>query len=243
MGDTLRLLSFGPGGWGMTLAEGAAMTLALSACAYLLGLALGGLGAWGRLSGGRAVRAVVDVYTTVLRGIPDLLVIYLFYFGGGQMIGAVAHLFGATGFFGMNGFSVGTIAIGLVTGAYQTEVLRGGYLAIPKGEIEAARAVGMGRLLMLRRIIAPRALRFALPGMGNVWQQTLKESALVSVTGLAELMRQVNVASGSTQLPFDFTIAGFVLYLVLTSISGGVFAGFERQVAHGERAAAKSSAA
>jgi octopine/nopaline transport system permease protein len=95
----------------------------------------------------------------------------------------------------------------------------------------------MGRLLMLRRVIGPRALRFALPGMGNVWQQTLKESALVSVTGLAELMRQVNVASGSTQLPFDFTIAGFVLYLVLTSISGGVFAGVERQVAHGERVA------
>ncbi len=242
MGNALRLVGFGPTGWGGTLLEGAAMTLALSVCAYLLGLAIGALCAWGRLSGGRAVRAMIDVYTTVLRGVPDLLVIYLFYFGGGQMIGAIAHLFGATGFFGLNGFMVGTIAIGLVTGAYQTEVLRGGYLAIPRGEIEAARAIGMGRLLMLRRIIAPRALRFALPGMGNVWQQVLKESALVSVTGLAELMRQVNVASGSTQLPFDFTIAGFALYLALTTVSGGVFMGVERRVAHGERMARKQRA-
>ena len=211
------------------------MTLAVSASAFVTGICFGTLGAWAKSAHSALPRRLADGYTTLVRGVPDLLVIYLFYFGGSNALTAIAHGLGGQGFFGLNGFMVGTLAVGLVSGAYQTEVLRGAYDAIPRGEIEAARAVGMGRLLMLRRVIAPRLLHYALPGMGNVWQQVLKESALISVTGLVEIMRQVHIGAGSTRLPFDFYITGFALYLTLTTLSGVLFRGAERHSARGER--------
>lgn len=237
MGDTFRLLGFGPTGWGASLIAGAFMTLAVSLAAYAIGLVLGALGAWGKVAGRPGVRRAVDVYTTVFRGVPELLVIYLIYFGGSQALTSVGHLVGQSGFIGLNGFLAGALAVGVIAGAYLTEAIRGGYLAIPRGEIEAGRAVGMGHALLFRRVLAPRTLRFALPTMGNVWQQVLKDSALISVTGLGELMRAVNIAGDSTRLPFDFAIGGLVLYLVLTTLSNGVLRGAERSVAHGERVA------
>ncbi len=227
----------GPEGWGPLLLRAAGMTLAVSVSAFIVGLCLGALGAAARLSRSRLARGAAETYTTVVRGVPDLLIIYLFYFGGSQVMTSLAHAFGATGFFGLPAFLVGTLAVGIVSGAYQTELLRGAYGAIPRGEIEAARAVGMGRLLMLRRITAPLVLRTALPGMGNIWQQVIKESALISVTGLVELMRQVSVGAGSTHQPFVFYIAGTVLYLVLTTLSGFVFRGAEFWTARGMRRA------
>ena len=235
MASYLRLIGFGPTGWGDQLLLAALMTLSVSAAAYGTGLIFGTLGAWGKLSGSVAARRAAEFYTTVVRGIPELLVIYLFYFGGSQGLTALARLLGQGGFWGLNAFMVGTLAVGIVAGAYQTEVLRGAYLAVPAGEIEAARAVGMGRLLMLRRILFPRVLRFALPGMGNVWQQVLKESALISVTGLAEILREIHIGAGSTDRPFDFYITGFMLYLLLTTFSGFVFRGAEGWSLKGER--------
>ena len=231
----IALVGFGEGGWGMLLLRAAGMTLAVSACAFVFGLCCGAIGAWAKLAGVRPLRWLADGYTTVIRGVPDLLVIYLFYFGGSQVLTSIGHAFGGEGFFGLNGFMVGMLAVGLVSGAYQTETLRGGFLAIPPGEIEAARVMGMGRLLMLRRIIAPRTLRFALPGMGNIWQQVLKESTLISVTGLVEIIRQIHIGAGSTHRPFEFYITGLLLYLVLTAISGGVFRLSEAWTLRGER--------
>jgi len=166
-----------------------------------------------------------------------LLVVYLFYFGGSEVLTAAAQALGQGGFWGLNGFLSGTLAVGVVSGAYQTEVFRGAYLAIPRGEIEAARAVGMSGLLLGRRVLGPRILRFALPGMGNVWQQVLKESALISVTGLAEILRQIHVGAGSTRRPFEFYITGFVLYLILTTASGALLRGAELWSLRGERRA------
>ena len=142
---SLTLLGFGPTGWGLQLLRATAMTLAVSMAAYAVGMAFGALGAWAKLAGRRPARLLAEAYTTILRGIPDLLVIYLFYFGGSQVLTALGHAFGGEGFFGLNGFTVGMLAVGTVSGAYQTEVLRAGYLAVPKGEIEAARMAGMGR--------------------------------------------------------------------------------------------------
>jgi octopine/nopaline transport system permease protein len=229
--SSLVLLGFGQQGWGVQLLLAALMTLAVSASAFATGICFGTLGAWAKLARSALPRRLADGYTTIVRGVPDLLVIYLFYFGGSAGLSGIAHLFGLQGFYGLNGFMVGTLAVGLVSGAYQTEVLRGAYSAIPPGEIEAARAVGMGGGLMLRRIIAPRLLHFALPGMGNVWQQVLKESALISVTGLVEIMRQVHIGAGSTRQPFEFYVAGFVLYLILTTVSGVLFRAAERHSA------------
>ena len=237
MVSTFELLGFGPQGWGHQLLLAALMTLAVSASAFATGIVFGTLGAWAKSARSAAPRWLADGYTTVVRGVPDLLVIYLFYFGGSSALTAIAHGLGEEGFFGLNGFLVGTLAVGLVSGAYQTEVLRGAYGAIPRGEIEAAVAIGMGRLLMLRRIIAPRLLRYALPGMGNVWQQVLKESALISVTGLVEIMRQVHIGAGSTRRPFEFYITGFVLYLILTTLSGALFRAAENRSVRSERRA------
>ena len=235
MGGTLALFGFGAQGWGRPLMVAALMTISVSATAFVLGLLFGVLGAWAKLSGSATAHGAASAYTTVLRGLPDLLVVYLFYFGGSAGLTAIGHLFGAQGFLGLPGFAVGAIAIGIVSGAYQTEVLRGAYGAIPRGELEAARAVGMGRGLLLRRIIAPQALRTALPGMGNVWQSVLKESALISVTGLVEIMRQVEVGAQVTRRPFDFYVTGAVLYLVLTTLSGVLFRGAELRVMRGMR--------
>ena len=231
--SAFALLGFGPGGWGSALLSAALMTIAVSVCAYLAGIAFGLLGASAKLAGGRALRALAGGYTTVMRGIPDLLVIYLFYFGGSAALTQIAAVFGGTGFFGLNGFMVGVLAVGIVSGAYQTEVLRGAYRAIPRGEIEAARVSGMSRGVLLRRIAAPLALRTALPGMGNVWQMVLKESALISVTGLVDLMRQTEVAAGSTRMPFLFYAAAAGLYLLLTTVTAALFRGAERTTRRG----------
>ena len=233
----LAPLGFGPTGWGAALLTATLMTLAVSVCAFFAGLGFGTLGAAAKLAGGPAVRVAATAYTTVMRGIPDLLVIYLFYFGGSAVLTQMAAWLGGTGFFGLNGFMVGVLAVGIVSGAYQTEVLRGAYQSIPRGEVEAARVSGMGAGLMLRRVTGPLALRTALPGMGNVWQMVLKESALISVTGLTDLMRQTEVAAGSTRQPFLFYAAAAGLYLLLTTASAALFRGAEHTTRRGMAAA------
>ena len=222
-------------GWGLQMASGAVVTVAVSTSAFLIGLVIGTFGALAKLSNVRVARAVAEVYTTVLRGVPDLLVIYLLYFGGSNALTQVAQAFGYEGFFGVNSFLIGAIAVGIISGAYSTEVIRGAFLAIPKGEIEAAHAVGMPPLLLFRRILAPQLLRFALPGLGNVWQLALKESALISVTGLAEIMRQASIGAGSTQQPFTFYFTAALLYLALTSMSGWGFRRAEAMTMRGVR--------
>jgi octopine/nopaline transport system permease protein len=231
------LVGFGTGGWGVEIIQATLMTVAVSLCAFLFGMVFGTLGAWAKLSSSLVARGVGEVYTTVLRGIPDLLVIYLFYFGGSAVLTAIGRALGAEGFIGVNAFLTGALAVGIVSGAYQTEVFRGAYLTIARGEIEAAVAVGMRPLLMFRRIIAPQVVRFALPGMGNVWQLILKESALISVTGLVELLRQSQVAAGSTKQPFPFYITAMAMYLLLTSASSWLFRWSETRALRGVRRA------
>jgi octopine/nopaline transport system permease protein len=217
------LVGFGPNGWGFTLLRAAGMTLAVAFCGFLAGAVIGSLIAWAKVAGGVVLRGLADGYTTVLRGIPDLLVIYLFYFGGSAVLGKIGGLFGYDGFIGLPAFATGAIAIGVVSGAYQAEVYRGAYQTVSRGEIEAAKSVGMHRWLMFRRILAPQVLRYAIPGLGNVWQLVLKESALISVTGLVELLRQSNIAAGSTRRPFDFYLTAALLYLLITWVSTILF--------------------
>ncbi len=231
------LLGFGPEGWGPVLLQAAGVTVAVSICAFLLGAVIGTLCAWARIAGGKPLRALAEGYTVVLRGIPDLLVIYLFYFGGRQVVAWAGGALGLQGPFDISGFVAGFIAIGLISGAGQGEVFRGAYQSIPVGSLEAARVVGMGRWLMFRRIIAPQAMGTAIPGLGNQWQSVIKESALVSVTGLVETMRQVTIAAGSTELPFFFFLVGAVIYLIITSISGLFFKAAEAWSQRGQAVA------
>jgi octopine/nopaline transport system permease protein len=233
-----ELVGFGPNGWGWALLRASGVTLAVAFCGFLIGALIGTLGAWAKLSDSIAARGVADAYTTILRGVPDLLVIYLFYFGGSAALGAIAGLFGNDGFIGVPAFATGAAAIGVVSGAYQTEVFRGAYQALNRGELEAAKSVGMHRWLMFRRIVAPQVMRFAIPGLGNVWQLVLKESALISVTGLVELLRQSHIAAGSTRRPFDFYMTAAALYLVITWASTVLFQKAENRSMRGVRRAA-----
>jgi octopine/nopaline transport system permease protein len=233
----LAVIGFGPQGWGTTLLAGAIITLAAALCGLAIGVVIGAFGAWAKLSGGRMLRGLADAYTTVLRGVPDLLVIYLLYFGSSSVLTSVAGFFGQKGFVELPGFVAGAIAIGAISGAQSTEVFRGAFQAVRPGEIEAARACGMHLFLRFRRIVAPLTLRHALPGMGNVWLGLLKESSLLSATGVAELMRQAQVAAGSTRLPFDFYIAAAILYIVLAMGSGLLVQAAERYYSSGVRRA------
>ena len=228
--QTLKLLGFGTDGWGATLLLAAVMTLVVTLTALAIGAVFGAMVAAAKLSGRRTALFFGNLYTTVFRGIPELLVIYLVYFGGSSGVTALGHMMGFEGFIGMPAFAAGALAVGVISGAYQAEVYRGAYLAVSRGEVEAARAIGMSTGMRLRRIIMPQVLRYALPGIGNVWQLSLKDSALISVTGLIELMRASEVAAGSTRNYFVFYLAGGALYLVLTLFSNQVFNRAETRV-------------
>ncbi|HDR9182226.1 TPA: ABC transporter permease subunit [Burkholderia vietnamiensis] len=219
----LEMLGFGTDGWGGVLLLAAMMTVALTLAALAVGAAIGAVIAAAKLSRHRSARLLGDLYTTVFRGVPELLVIYLFYFGGSTLVTAVGQWFGADGFIGVPPFVIGALAVGMISGAYQAEVYRAAVLAVAKGELEAARSIGMPRGMVLRRILVPQVLRFALPGIGNVWQLSLKDSALISVTGLAELLRTSQVAANSTHQYFLFFVAGGALYLLMTALSNRVF--------------------
>ena len=231
------VVGFGPEGWGATLLAGAGMTVIVALCGFAIGLLIGTIGTWAKVSGGPIVRKAAEIYTNVLRGVPDLLVIYLVYFGGSAILTGIWTFYGASGFVSFPGFIAGSLAIGVTSGALNIEVLRGGLSAVNRGEIEAANAFGMPQLLRFRRIIAPLVLRHALPGLGNSWLSVLKESSLLSVTGIAELLRQAQVAAGSTNRPFDFFIAAGILYIVLAAISGVFVLFAERHFSRGTRRA------
>jgi octopine/nopaline transport system permease protein len=233
----LELLLFGPNGWGGQLLMGTAMTVAVAVSAFALGILIGSLGASAKLSHSLILNGLADLYTTVVRGIPELLVIYLLFFGGNSVVTYLASIFGYDGRVELNAFTVGVVAVGLISGAYSTEVIRGAVRSVPFGQIEAARACGMGRWLILRRVLVPQTMRFALPGLGNVWQLTLKDTALVSVTALAELMRVTHLAAGATRQPFLFYSTAAVLYLALTSLSTVLFNRAEQTANRGVRRA------
>ncbi|WP_206995075.1 ABC transporter permease [Trinickia mobilis] len=221
--DLIETLGFGSEGWGGALLLAALMTVVLTLAALAIGVVFGAFVAAAKLSHFRTARIVGDLYTTVFRGVPELLVIYLFYFGGSTLVTTIGQWFGADGFIGVPPFAIGAFAVGMISGAYQAEVYRAAVLAVSKGELEAARAMGMPTFTMARRILVPQVLRFALPGIGNVWQLSLKDSALISVTGLAELLRTSQIAAGSTHNYFLFFVVGGALYLLMTSVSNRIF--------------------
>ncbi len=215
----MELLVWGDLGWGDELFIASLMTIAISISSYAVGLVFGCIGAALKLINSKTANIIGDIYTTVFRGIPELLVIYLFFFGGSLAVMTVAGLFGHTGYIEVHAFVVGMFAIGVVAGAYAAESIRGGYLAIPKGLLEAGFACGMTRTHLFVRIVFPQALRYALPGLSNLWLINLKSTALLSVTGLVELTRQANIAAGSTYKFLYFYIVAAAIYAILSFFS------------------------
>ena len=172
-----------------------------------------------KLSKFKSLNLIANIYTTVIRGVPELLVIYLFFFGGSGAIMFVASIFGYNEYIEINAFVTGSFAIGIISGAYSTEVFRGAIQSIDKGQFEAAKVLGFSKFKQFYKIILPQMLRLAIPNLSNVWQITLKDTSLISVTGLVEIMRQSYIAAGSTRDPLFFYSFAAVLYLLLTYLS------------------------
>jgi octopine/nopaline transport system permease protein len=228
---TIELLGFGSQGWGLPLLKAAGITLAAAICGFFLGSLLGICGATLKLARSRLLRTIGQFYTTVFRGVPEILVVYLFYFGGSVVLTKKMNTGGFPGFYSLPAFAIGVIAVGVVSGGYQTEAYRSAFLRLDRGQIEAGTACGMSKLLLLRRIIAPQTLRIALPALGNVWQSVLKETSLLSVIGLTELLRQAGTAAGSTRQPLLFYGVAALMFLIIGRITGFALTRMENHLA------------
>ena len=215
----MELLAFGKTGWGDELFYATLMTIAVSITAMLIGFSFAAIFTPLKLSKLKSLNLIANTYTTIIRGVPELLVIYLLFFGGSGAIMFVASMFGYNEYIEINAFLTGAFAIGIISGAYSTEVFRGAIQSIDKGQFEAAKVLGFSKFKQFYKIILPQMLRLAIPNLSNVWQITLKDTALISVTGLVEIMRQSNIAAGSTRDPLFFYSFAAVLYLLLTFLS------------------------
>jgi len=215
----MELLAFGDTGWGDELFYATLMTIAVAITAMLIGFFFALIFTPLKLSKNKFLNLIANSYTTVIRGVPELLVIYLFFFGGSAAIMFVASIFGYGEYIEINAFITGAFSIGIISGAYSTEVFRGAIQSIDKGQFEAANVLGLTKIGKFFKIILPQTLRLALPNLSNVWQITLKDTSLISVTGLVEIMRQSYVAAGSTRDPLFFYSFAAVLYLLLTFLS------------------------
>ena len=215
----MELLAFGNNGWGDELFFATLMTLAVAVTAMFIGFVFALIFTPLKITNNKILNFIANFYTTVIRGVPELLVIYLFFFGGSAAIMFVASIFGYGEYIEINAFMTGAFSIGIISGAYSTEVFRGAIQSIDKGQFEAANVLGLSKFGKFFKIILPQTLRLALPNLSNVWQITLKDTSLISVTGLVEIMRQSYVAAGSTRDPLFFYSFAAVLYLLLTFLS------------------------
>ena len=215
----MELLAFGKTGWGDELFYATLMTIAVSITAMIIGFFFALIFTPLKLSKYKTLNLIGNFYTTIIRGVPELLVIYLFFFGGSGAIMYVASIFGYYEYIEINAFITGSMAIGIISGAYSTEVFRGAIQSIDKGQFEAAKVLGINKFGQFYKIILPQMLRLAIPNLSNVWQITLKDTSLISVTGLVEIMRQSYIAAGSQQEIHYFFIHLQQFYLLLTYVS------------------------
>lgn len=229
----MEMLSFSPPGWGGNLLRGLVSTLQIAFGAYLLGLTLGLGGALGKLYGGPILRWTLEFYTTLIRAVPELVLILLLYYAGTDLLNTVLESFGFERV-DIDGLWAGIFVIGFVQGAYSTEVLRGAFQAVPVGQMEAAKAVGMSWTKSHIRIAIPAMIPFAIPGLANLWLITTKDTALLAVVGFSELLLETKQAAGATRSYFLFYTAAGLLYLMVTLVSNVAFGWLERRSRRGQ---------
>jgi His/Glu/Gln/Arg/opine family amino acid ABC transporter permease subunit len=208
----------GATGWGDELFAGLWLTLRLGLTSVALGTLLGLIAALGELSRLKVFARVLAAYNLVMRSVPELLVIFLFYYGLSFLIMAILSPLGIDRFIDVSPFWAGALALGLIHAAYASEVFRGAFMAIPKGQVEAAQAFGMSPLLALRRIKMPIAFRLSLAGLANLLMATLKNTPLVSAIGLQDLIRAAGDAGQNTKLYFQFFMASLAIYLLIAAV-------------------------
>lgn len=216
-------------GYGPGIFQGAALTIQLAVYSLVIAFILGLLGAIGKLSSNPLAKGIATGYTTLIRGVPDLVWMLLLFYGGQIAINALFDLLydisnGAIDiFFMFNAFLSGVLTIGFIFGAYMTETFRGAFMAVDNGQIEAGKAYGMSGTQIFRRILFPQMMRHAIPGIANNWQVLLKTTALVSIIGLADMVRLATQAAKSTGEPFKFFIPVAIVYLAIAALSDVVF--------------------
>ena len=229
MNGFFSLLSWGDTGWSDDLAFGLMITLEISIGAFLVGLSIGGLAAWAKLRGPRWAVAIANAYSTICRSVPEVLLIIILFYAGQAALNALLVGIGLANL-NISGFAAATIVLGLVQGAYASEILRGAVIAIPKGQIEAARAYGIGGFTLFRRVTLPAIIPFALAGLSNLWMVIIKDSTLVSVVGYNELMFTTKQAAGGTKYYFSFYLLVAVIYYIITLLSSGGIRMIENRV-------------
>ncbi len=206
-------------GYGPSIVQGTILTIELCLLSLAIAMLLGIIGALAKLSSYRALNIAAQVYTTVIRGIPDLVLMLLIFFGGQIFVNNIATMVGYEEYIDINPFIAGVSTIGFIFGAYMTETFRGAILAVPGGQLEAGYAYGMSGFQVFTRILLPQMVRHAIPGFGNNWLVLMKTTALVSIIGLNDMVRMASLAAGATRKPFTFYLVIAINYLILTSIS------------------------
>ncbi len=234
MADLISLLAPGPTGWGDEIAAGTWLTIRLALSTLPVGLALGLLIALAKRSRNPFLRGFGETFTTVFRGLPELLTLFIVYYGGQMLLQWAVRLVSDT-YVEVNGFVAGMVALGLVFAAYASEVFAAAFNGIPKGQWEGSAALGLHRMQTLLLVILPQLVRLALPGLANLWLILLKDTSLVSVIALNDLLRATSVAVGNTKEPFFFYFVACMIYLVMSIVSSFGITAIERWAERGER--------
>ncbi|WP_018239955.1 ABC transporter permease [Ensifer sp. BR816] len=222
------LLACGDTGWGDEIAYGFLVTASLAIATLPVGLVIGFFVALAKQSNERALRLAANIYTTIFRGLPELLTLFIVYYGLQILVQQFLATLGYEDPIEINAFAAGMIALGVVFSAYCSEVLLSAFKAIPQGQYEAGDALGFHRGKTMRLIILPQLVRIALPGLGNLWMALLKDTALVSVVGLPDILRQTGIAARVTKEAFQFFGIACILFLILAMVSSIAFSALER---------------
>jgi len=238
MGDAITLLSFSDGGWGTVLVLATGMTIALAVCCTPLGLCLGLVSALMIRSKSRAMRTIATFFSSIFRSLPELLTLFLVYHGLQSLLTALTNFFGYGGRIEINAFFAGVLALGVVCAAFSCEVWLGAFNTIDRGQYEAAHALSLSRIKTFWAVIFPQLLRNALPGLSNNWMNLLKDTSLVSVISLVDIIRQSQLAVAATKQPLLFYTVACLIYLVLAALSDLMLKRLERHTRRFERKAA-----
>lgn len=231
--STLDHLAWASPGWGATLAVALGKSILIALGAFFLGLLIGVGGAYGKLYGSPATKDLLAVYTTIVRAVPELILILILYFAFTSSLNSLLQSWGFERI-QISGFAAGIVVLGVVQGAYATEILRGAILAVPPGQIEAARAMGMPPLMLAWRVTLPQMLAAAIPGLANLWLIATKDTAILAVVGYGELTLITRQAASTTKAFLTFFAAAGLLYLVISIVSTLIFARIEAWARRGQ---------
>ncbi|PZN59257.1 MAG: ABC transporter permease [Proteobacteria bacterium] len=234
MQDAWTLLSWGPNGWLDDIAYGVFVTVALALATLPVGLLIGFLVALAKRSSEPSLRLAGNIYTTIFRGLPELLTLFLVFYGAQIGIQQIMRLVDPSASVEVNSFVSGMVALGVVFSSYASEVFLSAFRAIPAGQYEGGYSIGLSKAQTMRLVVLPQLIRISLPGLANLWMILLKDTALVSAIGLSDILRQAGVAARVTKHAFLFFGLAGLIYLALAILSSvGIYA-IERRVGRQE---------